>query len=457
MRSLRPVNFLTLILILTISFFSSFNTPIVSSESARVQSLTTEYEKRKQDIESKKNEINSNLAQSSNAYNTLGEQKKNLSEEKAAKEAEIAKIEEQIEITKTLIIKIEQNIKENEEQEKQVIDQMINNLAEQQKLKRTSWFEIVLTSKNIGDFIAKGTSLSTLQTQSQSLTEKIIAIQNELELNKQTQRDILEQLDKTRQLLDSRKSSLQDLIEKTGNEQSKYEELIKSLADQQNASQQQLDQLGVEYLAEVKAVKKAEAEEQARRAAEAARQYNQGRATNRSSGGSSNFRPGPSGCSFETDGLNIPGGYFGPATDGVITQYFHCGHDGVDIASGMGTALYAIANGTVVQKGPPVNCIGINCNGGFGNFVVVEHIVPSGQAVYALYAHMRGESPLGVGTNVSKGQTVGAMGCTGYTLPSPCGVHLHFMLIADTLNNGKSCLYSGGRAKCYNPLRYIPA
>jgi murein DD-endopeptidase MepM/ murein hydrolase activator NlpD len=119
----------------------------------------------------------------------------------------------------------------------------------------------------------------------------------------------------------------------------------------------------------------------------------------------------------------------------------------------MGSNLYAIASGTVVKKGPAVNCIGFNCNNGFGNYVVVKHTV-GGKNVYALYAHMKSESPKGVGDSVGKGDVVGYMGCTGYTIPYPCGIHVHFMLISDSFEtNGAACVY--GSSKCYNPQRFI--
>gem|GEM_PF-5370018 len=159
------------------------------------------------------------------------------------------------------------------------------------------------------------------------------------------------------------------------------------------------------------------------------------------------------GCNFEVDGLNVDKGYFGPVSSGFITQNFHCAHDGVDIANNLGTPLLAIAQGTVVRKSSNVSCIGVNCNGGFGNYVIVEHILPSSQIVYALYAHMQNESNRGIGDKVTKGDRVGAMGCTGFTIPYPCGVHVHFMLLADTLDNGISCIF--GRVKCYNPRKFI--
>ncbi len=83
-------------------------------------------------------------------------------------------------------------------------------------------------------------------------------------------------------------------------------------------------------------------------------------------------------------------------------------HPGIDIAVPTGVPIAAAANGVVVVAGP---------NGGYGNFVVVDH--NNGYAT--AYAH---QSSIAVseGQTVKQGQVIGYVGSTGFST----GPHLHF-------------------------------
>ncbi|MGE3192727.1 MAG: M23 family metallopeptidase [Microbacteriaceae bacterium] len=93
-------------------------------------------------------------------------------------------------------------------------------------------------------------------------------------------------------------------------------------------------------------------------------------------------------------------------------------HQGLDLTPGAGAPIYAIADGTVVlhEEG-----------GGFGNHVIIEHVV-NGQRIRSLYAHMQwGSSPLQQGDQVAVGDFIGLVGATGQVT----GAHLHFELEVD--------------------------
>ncbi len=82
-------------------------------------------------------------------------------------------------------------------------------------------------------------------------------------------------------------------------------------------------------------------------------------------------------------------------------------HEGIDIASPGGTPIGASADGTVVVAG---------WQGGYGNLVVVSH-----GSLSTAYAHMS-RVGVSVGQHVTRGQTLGAVGCTGHCY----GDHVHF-------------------------------
>ena len=455
--------------------------------------LKTKYEERKREIENKQTDISKNLNEVTGKYLSSNTQEKNLQAEITKQKAEMDKVESQITESKIVINQIDEQVKRNENQIEEIKKQIRVIMIEIQKQERVGAFETVLASKNLQDAMAKMYNLSSLQTQAKNLSDKIETTQIELDRNKNQQKDFQVQLESTKNLLNSRKANAQALMEQTKGEQSKYEELLKALDEQKKEFETQQEKIGGEYLAEVKravdeqkqkdtirenTLKTQELEAQKKSEAEKAKNNTTNNiptntanpttnpsnppaetktATTPSTAAPSTPKTakttvGSSGCRFEAGGLDVAPGYFGPVTNGYVSQTFHCGHDGTDISSGLGTSLFAIANGVVVKKGAPVNCTGLSCNSGFGNYVVIQHDLPSGDTAYALYAHMQSASSKSIGQNVTKGEVVGPMGCTGYTLPYPCGVHVHFMLLAD-ISGGISCLY--GSTKCYNPQRYI--
>jgi len=83
-------------------------------------------------------------------------------------------------------------------------------------------------------------------------------------------------------------------------------------------------------------------------------------------------------------------------------------HTGVDFGVGYGAPIHAADSGVVIYA---------TWMGGYGNVIIIDH----GRGITTLYAH---QSSLGVGNGarVSRGQTVGYVGSTGFST----GPHLHF-------------------------------
>jgi murein DD-endopeptidase MepM/ murein hydrolase activator NlpD len=125
------------------------------------------------------------------------------------------------------------------------------------------------------------------------------------------------------------------------------------------------------------------------------------------------------------------GSFLWPVMGGnnYISQYFHYGHYGLDIAADYGTRVRAAAAGTVIFAG-------WKSNGG-GYQVWVAH----GSGLYTTYNHMSAVS-VGRGQHVSRGQQVGRVGQSGYAT----GPHLHFEV-------WRGPVWDGGRR--VNPLGYL--
>jgi murein DD-endopeptidase MepM/ murein hydrolase activator NlpD len=113
-----------------------------------------------------------------------------------------------------------------------------------------------------------------------------------------------------------------------------------------------------------------------------------------------------------------------PTSARRITQYYWWRHAAIDIGAPTGTPIYAAESGTVETSGWS--------RGGYGYYIIINH----GNGIKTLYAHA---SKLYVsrGEKVSRGQTIMAMGNTGWST----GPHLHFEV---RVNGSK-----------HNPLSYI--
>ncbi len=112
-----------------------------------------------------------------------------------------------------------------------------------------------------------------------------------------------------------------------------------------------------------------------------------------------------------------------------VYQGYHRGHLAIDISSGpvpvLGKPAVAADGGTVIQAAN-------GWNGGYGNVVKIRH----SNGLITVYAHLQSVKVV-AGQYVSRGQTIGLIGNTGYSF----GPHLHFEVIKNGIK--------------VNPLNYV--
>jgi hypothetical protein len=101
-------------------------------------------------------------------------------------------------------------------------------------------------------------------------------------------------------------------------------------------------------------------------------------------------------------------------TTGTVTQWYSGSHDGVDIADSLGTPIYAVGPGQVINSGPAQ---------GYGQWIRILH--PDGTVTE--YGHMY-QRDVSVGQQVSAGQRIALMGREG----EATGVHLHLRVRTST-------------------------
>ena len=145
----------------------------------------------------------------------------------------------------------------------------------------------------------------------------------------------------------------------------------------------------------------------------------------RSTASASSSRPAPKPTTRRTYSAR----WAWPAPGGHISQYYHYGHWGLDIAADYGAPVLAARSGVVIFAGWK--------NNGGGWQVWISH--PGG--MFSTYNHMSALS-VGTGQSVGGGQRVGRIGRSGHAT----GPHLHFEVWVGSIWNG------GYRS---NPLRWI--
>jgi hypothetical protein len=127
---------------------------------------------------------------------------------------------------------------------------------------------------------------------------------------------------------------------------------------------------------------------------------------------------GPGSCGTIVDGAVGTGAFIWPANNHTISGYDYSpstNHFGIDIAGGLGDAIYAADNGVIVYAGWN--------DWGYGNVIVIDH----DGGWQTLYAHLSILN-VGCGQSVYQGDVIGYFGSTG----NSSGPHLHFEMLNES-------------------------
>jgi murein DD-endopeptidase MepM/ murein hydrolase activator NlpD len=121
-------------------------------------------------------------------------------------------------------------------------------------------------------------------------------------------------------------------------------------------------------------------------------------------------------------------------------------HNGVDYASGIGTPVYAVADGKVIFSGPSSIKGPKGEPGGGGYIIKLRHKV-EGKWITSSYMHLnKGSLKVSKGELVTEGQLIAKSGNSG----ASTGPHLHF-----EIQNGKDYVWSLTGARYEEPISYI--
>lgn len=250
-----------------------------------------------------------------------------------------------------------------------------------------SYLELLLTAENMTDFLNRSSYASELTEYDRNMLEEYIAQKEAVAAKEAELTAEKEELDEMAKTAQEQKDTVDQLIETKTAQLAQYQAEIAAQTSNAEAYADDLDEQ--EALLE-------KIESQIAAAAAANALLDDG------DGGASGFMwPCPA-------SHTISSGY-GPRsrpTAGASTN-----HKGIDIAASSGSAIVAAAGGRVTTA---------TYSSSAGNYVVVSH----GNGISTVYMHCSALY-VSVGDKVSKGQTIAAVGSTGYST----GSHLHFGVI----------------------------
>ncbi|MBF2479469.1 murein hydrolase activator EnvC family protein [Listeria marthii] len=389
-------------------------------------------QKRQNEIEQKKSELDKNLDSKNTELNHL-----ESAEKDAAKELEslLKSIDETDKKLKEQEGKVDS---ENEKlkQLKKEMEKLRNDIRDRQKVldnraraiqttgTATAYLDMIFEANDFKELIDRVTVVSAIVKADQDIMQDQKDDQDKLKVAETTSEKKLEnlkvlavELEVSKNNMESQKQEKNDLVMALANKKDLTKSEQTLLASEQGALTDEEKRLASSIAGEKAKQEAAIKAAEEKRMQEAASSAHNSTAVNNSGSGSSG--------STETVGSGGGGQFIKPAS-GILTSGFsertnpvtgkYESHKGQDIAGGGTITVSAAASGTVVFSGFGASGSGF---GGYGYVVKIDH----GNGYQTLYGHMRaGSLKVVTGQRVSQGQSIGIMGSTGQST----GQHLHF-------------------------------
>ena len=317
---------------------------------------------------------------------------------KSAIEQKIAVVQQQINLCNSEISKINSTIAANNaEIEKKNQEIEADKLSFKKRLRAIymsdydSNVKVLLGAENFSDFLQLSQLTASVSARDKLLIEQLVDAIKVLEKKQEENNKLLEEQVEIKKVIAQKQAEL----EKESNE-------IQSVINRIDADQSKLESDNAAIEKQIK-------------------DYQSALASQASAGNTSFVYDGGSFLWPVPSSQRITAGY--QSNDSV-----HKGrHNGIDIGASNGAPIIAISDGVVVKSnnscthnyGKSGSC---GCGGGYGNYVMIDH----GNGKMTVYAHLT-NAIVSYGQKVSKGQTIGYVGSTGYST----GPHLHFEVFKD--------------------------
>ena len=321
----------------------------------------------------------------------LEKSKTSLSNYVAEMDANLATVQAKIDELKTLIAEKEEEIADKTEELEDAIEVQQNQYEAMKSRIKFMYekgdslsLELIFSSESFGEMLNKAEYIESLSAYDRKMLDEYVAYAEYVALCKEGLEEEKSVLDEAKAAAQAEEDALNELIA------AKEQEINQVSSDIAN-KEQAIKDYEADIAAEnetIKALEAAVAEERKKLAAEQGRKYDGGIFT----------WPAPSYTRISSE-------YGNRMHPTLGVEKFH---NGLDMAAPGGSPILAAYDGKVVAA---------DYNSSMGNYIMIDH----GDSLYTIYMHA---SALYVskGTEVSKGDKIGAVGTTGRST----GNHLHF-------------------------------
>ena len=381
---------------------------------AQSQKILTELQKLREEqsgIQKKRTALSAEIAENKKQTQSVVEQKSDIDRQIELSNETIDNYNAQIQQYSLLIAEKQKELDEAELHETQLQEQYKARLRSMEETGTVSYWSILFKASSFSDLLDRVDMIHEIaksdQLMMKKLSEATEAVQQsreELEQEQQQMQTARDELAAQEAQLEMQRAEADALLLQIAEECEEMTAEYQGYLAQEDALSKQVAKAEKDYY-------QALAKEEAARLAELNKQNNYVPANKDSSGF---LYPLPYRVAI-TDSY----GYRTHPVTGKKTTW----HNGVDLAAGAGTAIYATKSGTVTTA---------LRSDIWGNYVVINH----GDGFSSLYAHMQGLI-VKAGDYVKQGQTIGYVGSTGLST----GPHLHFTIY-----------YNGADV---NPMSYI--
>lgn len=381
---------------------------------AQSQKILTELQKLREEqsgIQKKRTALSAEIAENKKQTQSVVEQKSDIDRQIELSNETIDNYNAQIQQYSLLIAEKQKELDEAELHETQLQEQYKARLRSMEETGTVSYWSILFKASSFSDLLDRVDMIHEIAKSDQLMMKKLAeateAVQQsreELEQEQQQMQTARDELAAQEAQLEMQRAEADALLLQIAEECEKMTAEYQGYLAQEDALSKQVAKAEKDYY-------QALAKEEAARLAELNKQNNYVPANKDSSGF---LYPLPYRVAI-TDSY----GYRTHPVTGKKTTW----HNGVDLAAGAGTAIYATKSGTVTTA---------LRSDIWGNYVVINH----GDGFSSLYAHMQGLI-VKAGDYVKQGQTIGYVGSTGLST----GPHLHFTIY-----------YNGADV---NPMSYI--
>ncbi len=331
------------------------------------------------DARQKLQELNQQIQAQEANVNVARQKQRSIVNEISSLDQSIQSVEDRIAQLNKDITNLEKEISKTQkdiEKEQEELDKQVAILGERlvyiyEKGGQASYLEVLLASTDIKDFLTRYDMLKYI-------------IQGDMEL--------IDAIDQKRQELDRKKSDLEVKQNRLVAAKGELKSHRDSLSQQQQEKKAVLSVVNQEKASYERALAELEA---ASREVEAI--------IRRSQSGS---QLGTGAFTWPTPGYSSITSPYGMRYHPILkTRKMHTG---MDIGAPMGAKIVAADSGTVIFSG---------WMGAYGQAIIIDH----GKGLSTLYGH-QSSLLVSTGQSVSKGQTIGKVGSTGWST----GAHLHF-------------------------------